>query len=1304
MIQTFYPKDKKRDLSFATMPALSKKIKWPALRLIRCFGWCLILITSSVSLPAQQENEDEGDIFLPVYPIRENHKWGYYSLIGDKFYEEIPPHYDLISENQLTWNYPNKSNQPSPYRLFEKDGKVGLLDTLLNEKIPNQYNRIKPLTETYFAVEVDSLFTLLKNEGEEYTILWPGRSYHNIVYAGASNTAGKPYFLIKQAEKWGVADEDGNIVITPKYEDVKSAEYPGFFMAQKRGPVVEKNKLEIFGNLGEVERPWGLITPEDTLILDYQYRHIVALDGNTFVALHQDTNVTRFWRVFVDLGGDFKEPEIDAQTAAQIESIEGFLPPPVVNKYKYYEQCTNFQKLNRRLALFRMEKIGDFLYDIKKDERIYLKKNYKTFRPINEKYIAAISKNGTMSVLDTAFQEVIAPGNYAEIIPSGIPGKFRAKKTGKWGIITIVGTGQVEVDFQYDRIDRFVDGIARCWVDPAWGGEVAGYGAISYKEGNFDLINCQFDTIYIGAQSVTTSNFREQKEIIWQVKENGAFEMKRELDDVQSDQFSRFAGLKEATGQIVRPSRIITFPKYVKAPVASFMMKSKGNKGLVILSSRAPFDTTTYVAVLNMGDSLVALYHLYKSLSNQFSEHILRQELSQAWVFDAKTDQRTSMEPIIGFRRRSANQKLTAFIDTLGRMGLMDQIGHEKTNKAGSPLRYTYIGPFQNGYARVCTGGILTQKHAADDAVIDRSPFRIATLNGFVTDFNLKIPAEKQKDFSGLRGIGIYALPNGNDIPRWGFINTEGEEVVPPKYEFVSNFSEREGVAYTLRVIEDETLDEGTKSLENIYYGLLNSRCQTMVDMDYRNIGKFGPYFVLERDATPVFFYDNKGRQILINPTKPRPFSEGFAHYHNEEDLWGFVDTLGNPLGPPMFKRVRPFADGMAAVVLQSDTCAFINQEGRIAIVTDIHGAKFDHFLRDFSFNRCPIRKGNKWGYLDKNGQEVIPCQYLEASRFSQGVATIKDLIKGKAFYAVIDTNATEFVVNPGVYSYIKPFSDQGFAHVRDKYKMWGIINTKGIEIIKPQYAAIRDDEFLNGYVRVQGQNELWGLVNRSGLKVLEPKYVVIDTVFEGMVAVKERAYDKFQIYDIKNKRFLHGKYEEVAKFKKGVSLVRENRALKIIDHKGKEIVPKNGNPLFYSEGLFGMATDSLQYYSDPYGDNLFIESYSNIGQHKNGVAKIQISKKVFQALNGRGIVIVPPKYPRLFVDKNGFVRANPNRFYGLMDPNGKIVAPIAYDRIIAFKEKSGQYSGLFRVELGEKVGYIKIKNGQHKVIRALEN
>ena len=128
--------------------------------------------------------------------------------------------------------------------------------------------------------------------------------------------------------------------------------------------------------------------------------------------------------------------------------------------------------------------------------------------------------------------------------------------------------------------------------------------------------------------------------------------------------------------------------------------------------------------------------------------------------------------------------------------------------------------------------------------------------------------------------------------------------------------------------------------------------------------------------------------------------------------------------------------------------------------------------------NPIPYRKGNRWGYCDKNKKIVIPIRFEEAypfSRKSGGLALV--MVNNK--YGFIDTKGN--MVIPAIYDDAGYFSD-GLAYVKVNDK-FGFIDTKGNMVIPAIYDYA--DDFFEGltYVKV---NDERGYIDKRGVQYWE--------------------------------------------------------------------------------------------------------------------------------------------------------------------------------------------------------------------------
>jgi len=166
----------------------------------------------------------------------------------------------------------------------------------------------------------------------------------------------------------------------------------------------------------------------------------------------------------------------------------------------------------------------------------------------------------------------------------------------------------------------------------------------------------------------------------------------------------------------------------------------------------------------------------------------------------------------------------------------------------------------------------------------------------------------------------------------------------------------------------------------------------------------------------------------------------------------------------------------------------------------------------------CVLSSNGKYGFIDMDKKEVIPCIYLEESGFSKGY-TIVSKEKGK--YGLIDKSGTEVI--PCQYKFIEnSFIAFSWRVVSDgKY---GIFDLEKKDFFLPcKYEEIRIESLgKEKWIKIK-LNDKYGLIDFSGKEILPC------------------IYDKLQSYTIKNN---------------GVLLVQLNGKKGIINKAIEEIIP----------------------------------------------------------------------------------------------------------------------------------------------------
>jgi len=135
----------------------------------------------------------------------------------------------------------------------------------------------------------------------------------------------------------------------------------------------------------------------------------------------------------------------------------------------------------------------------------------------------------------------------------------------------------------------------------------------------------------------------------------------------------------------------------------------------------------------------------------------------------------------------------------------------------------------------------------------------------------------------------------------------------------------------------------------------------------YHQVLEFSPGGIAAvADASGWRFVDRSGQTQIAHPwmvdNYPDPFQEGLARAVEEQGFL-FFDDRGRVVLRTAYSYAEPFSGGLALV------CT--------GCLPERVGEQL-HWI------------GGRWGFIDRQGREVIPCRYDDATSFDEGVARVK--------------------------------------------------------------------------------------------------------------------------------------------------------------------------------------------------------------------------------------------------------------------------------------------------------------------------
>lgn len=268
------------------------------------------------------------------------------------------------------------------------------------------------------------------------------------------------------------------------------------------------------------------------------------------------------------------------------------------------------------------------------------------------------------------------------------------------------------------------------------------------------------------------------------------------------------------------------------------------------------------------------------------------------------------------------------------------------------------------------------------------------------------------------------------------------------------------------------------------------------------------------------------------------------------------------------YDYIDNFHEGLA-IVVKGSKYGFIDKMGNEVIPCIYDFLEEQDVDYDFHDGLALVHKGEKAYYINKEGQKAFQLNnYDNLSAFSNGYAAVYK--NGKLGY--IDTKGNE-VIACSLNGYGYGFSE-GLAAVQKEGKV-GYIDTKGKVVVPFQYEIIdlgEPGQFAEGLAAVC-KNERFGYIDKSGNEVIPCKYNVALDFSDGMGLVRNE--DKWGFVDKSGKEVIACSFDEADRFSEGYAAVSKGGKYFVIDKTGKEVLSLSAYITGYGYATFheGLAT-----------------------------------------------------------------------------------------------------------------------------------
>lgn len=351
-----------------------------------------------------------------------------------------------------------------------------------------------------------------------------------------------------------------------------------------------------------------------------------------------------------------------------------------------------------------------------------------------------------------------------------------------------------------------------------------------------------------------------------------------------------------------------------------------------------------------------------------------------------------------------------------------------------------------------------------------------------------------------------------------------------------------------------------------------------------------------ELEGVKYGYIDSSGKLIIpIKFDTAEDFQENGLAIVRIGNKAGIIDESGNYVVQPKYSYIDRFKEGRA-IAAEEQKYKVIDENGKELFEND-------SYIGEFSNGRAPftvVEQDSLWkyGYINLQGEVVVPPQFLSAESFNKGKALVK---LGDKRYAIIDLKGN--VLNTFPYEFIGDMNE-GMLFFKEKLDgKFGLMDESGNVIVAPKYQTV--ERFRNGTAIVgEGEDGIIkvGVIDKMGNYIIDPKYHDIqflgeDRLAVGIPIIGKEAYlpSKYAIADNKGNALTDFIFYGVSEYKNTLASAYDDKFTYFIDKQGKRVdsLPKveGSGTLTMLDNIIQANVDSRISYYDKSGKPIWSQN-----------------------------------------------------------------------------------------------------------------
>lgn len=331
----------------------------------------------------------------------------------------------------------------------------------------------------------------------------------------------------------------------------------------------------------------------------------------------------------------------------------------------------------------------------------------------------------------------------------------------------------------------------------------------------------------------------------------------------------------------------------------------------------------------------------------------------------------------------------------------------------------------------------------------------------------------------------------------WGLVNTESATVNPARWKHID-------------VLNQQLFTVSTGSI----LGISGTNGEVLISPRFSKVSVPDAYGIIQVTEKGKIGLINTSGEVIVKPqySSISSFdSNGLAQIVSDQKV-GIITKTGSVLVEPKYSAISTFDHHQLATITLQNKVGIINAAGGI-VAEPVYGS-IKPFGSDGESNLAKAVREGKFGYLNTDGEEAIPCQWLEISSFRDGICTVAQVSDQGIMFGLVDKTGKTITepqwraigesmrfANQTTSAKIgAPDYSEGFIRAMNTQKRWVLLDRNGTILGGRDWDVI--GTFHEGYADVKN-GRLYGFIRADGEVIAEPTYVKVEPFSEGLAAVQ---------------------------------------------------------------------------------------------------------------------------------------------------------------------------------------------------------